>query len=73
MKGLGWAPGGQVHWRQRGREGTSLNESVMIKSFALPWAPPAFGSLAEMLPPIRYLPFLSASQPTATGRNTELG
>lgn len=44
MKGLGWAPGGQVHWRQREREGTSLNESVMIKSFALPWAPPAFGS-----------------------------
>lgn len=70
MKELGWAPGGQVHRRQKEREGTSLNESVMIKSFAIPRASPAFGSLAEILPPIHYLPFLLASQPTATSAGT---
>ena len=54
-------------WRQKGREGTSVNEVVMIKSFAIPWAPPAFCSLAAMLPPIHDLPFLlSTSRPTAT-------
>lgn len=58
--------GVQVLRRQKRREGTSLSESAMIESFAVPWAPPAFYSLAEMLPPIRYLTFLlSASQPTA--------
>lgn len=39
----------------------------MIESSAVPGALPAFCSLAEMVPPIHYFPFLlSDSQPTAT-------
>lgn len=75
MKGLGTARGGPHALETTREEKASLNKSVMIKSSAVPLLLPAFCALAEMLPPIHYLPFLLSASPALShlSRKTELG